>query len=77
MNYATSAAGNLRVELQDPAGKPIPGFMLADADELFGDSIDQKAAWKNSTDVGRLAGQDVRLHFVLRDGDLFSIQFTD
>ena len=77
LNYATSAAGNLRVELQDPAGKPIPGFMLADADELFGDSIDQKAAWKNSTDVGRLAGQDVRLHFVLRDGDLFSIQFTD
>ena len=77
LNYATSAAGNLRVELQDSAGQPIPGFSLADADELFGDSIDQKAAWRNSTDVSRLAGQDVRLHFVLRDGDLFSYQFTD
>ncbi len=77
LNYATSAAGNMRVELQDSAGQPISGFSLADADELFGDTIDQKAAWKNSTDVSRLAGQEVRLHFVLRDGDLFSFQFTD
>jgi hypothetical protein len=77
LNYATSAAGSLRVELQDSDGKPFSGFSLADADELFGDSIDQKAAWKNSTDVSRLAGQVVRLHFVLRDGDLFSFQFTD
>jgi hypothetical protein len=77
LNYATSAAGNLRVELQDSTGQPIPGFSLADADELFGDTIDQTAAWNNSTDVSRLAGQEVRLYFVLRDGDLFSFQFTD
>ena len=76
-NYATSAAGNLRVELQDSGGQPIPGFSLVDADELFGDSVDQKATWKNFTDVSRRAGQAVRLHFVLRDGDLFSFQFTD
>ena len=77
VNYATSAAGNLRVEIQDSAGTPIPGFSLADADELFGDTVDQTAAWKNSTDVSRLAGQEVRLHFILQDGDLFSFQFTD
>ena len=77
MNYSTSAAGSLRVELQDSAGKPIPGFSLADADELFGDTIDQQAAWNNSPDVALLAGKEVRLHFVLRDGDLFSFQFTD
>ena len=77
LNYATSAAGSLRVEMQDAAGNPIPGFSLADADELYGDSIDQSAAWKDAIDVGRLAGQVVRLHAVLRDGDLFSFQFTD
>jgi hypothetical protein len=77
LNYATSAVGNLRVEIQDSAGTPLSGFSLADADELFGDAVDQTAAWKNSTDVSRLAGQEVRLHFVLQDGYLFLFQFTD
>ncbi len=77
LNYATSAAGSLRVEHQHADGKPFSGFSLADADELSGDSIDQKAAWKNSTNVSRLAGQVVRLHFAFRDGNLFSFQFTD
>ena len=77
LNYATSAAGSLRVEIQDAAGEPLPGFSLADADELFGDSIDQTASWKNSSDVSALASQAVRLRFVLRDGDLFSYQFTE
>lgn len=77
VNYATSAAGSLRIEIQDSTGDPIPGFSLAEAEELFGDSVDQKATWKNSTDVSRLAGQVVRLHFALRDGDLYSFKFTD
>jgi hypothetical protein len=77
LNYATSAAGSLRLEIQDAEGKPIPGFSLTDADELYGDSCDQSAAWRDSTDVSRLAEKVVRLHFVLRDADLFSFQFTD
>ncbi|MBI3865177.1 MAG: hypothetical protein HY290_25155 [Planctomycetia bacterium] len=77
LNYSTSAAGSVRVAIQDSAGKPIPGCSLADGDELYGDSTDQSAAWKSAFDVGRLAGQAVRLHFVLRDADLFSFRFTD
>ena len=77
LNYSTSAAGSLRIEIQDAAGQPIPGFSLADADELFGDSVDQTASWKNATDINRLVGQEVRLRFVLHDGDLFSFQFRD
>jgi hypothetical protein len=76
LNYATSAAGSLRVEIQDAAGNPIPGFALADADELFGDTVDQTAAWRGVADVSRLAGQVVRLRFVLHDGDLFAYQFN-
>jgi hypothetical protein len=58
-------------------GHPIPGFSLAEADELFGDSVDQTASWKNATDLNHLVGQEVRLRFVLHDGDLFSFQFRD
>ncbi len=76
VNYSTSAAGSLRVEIQDSAGQPIPGFSLADADELYGDSVDQTCAWKGAPDVGRLADQEIRLRIVLSDGDVFSYQFT-
>ncbi|MFN0055009.1 MAG: hypothetical protein ACKV0T_22790 [Planctomycetales bacterium] len=76
LNYATSAAGNLRVELQDADGRPIPGYSLADADELFGDSTAASASWKGSQLVGSLAGRTVRLRFVLSDGDLFAFQFV-
>jgi len=76
VNYATSAAGSLRVELQDAEGQPIPGFTLADADEHYGDSVEQTVTWKDSADVSQFAGKAVRLRFVLRDGDLYSYRFA-
>ena len=30
LNFATSAAGHVRVELQDAGGRPLPGFTLAE-----------------------------------------------
>lgn len=78
LNYATSAAGSVRVEFQDAAnGQAIPGFTLADSEELFGDSTDQPAYWKGGPDVSRLVGKAVRLRFVLRDADLYSFQFVE
>jgi len=76
VNFATSAAGGLRVELQDADSKPIPGFTLADCSEHFGDSIERAVTWKHGPDVSRLAGQPVRVRFVLRDADLYSLQFA-
>ncbi len=75
VNYSTSAQGSLRVELQDADGKPLPGYSLADADELFGDSVDQTVTWKEKSDVSALAGKVVRLKFQLHDGDLYAFQF--
>jgi hypothetical protein len=75
VNYSTSAGGNLRVELQDDTGKPVPGFRLEDCQPLVGDSIGQIVRWKNTPDLSRLAGQLVRLRVVLQDADLFAIQF--
>lgn len=75
VNFATSAAGGIRIELQDAAGKPLPGFSLADCDVLFGDQIDRVVTWQGSADVGQLAGQPVRLRIELKDADLYAIQF--
>jgi hypothetical protein len=77
LNYATSAAGNVQVEIQNADGSPIPGFTLADAPEAFGDKIDATFAWKNGDDVSALAGKPVRLRFVLRDADVYAYRFSE
>jgi hypothetical protein len=76
INFSTSAAGSVRVEIQDAADKPIPDFTLDDCQVQFGDQIDRVVSWKSGTDVSQLAGKTVRLKFVLKDADLYSFQFT-
>jgi hypothetical protein len=75
INTSTSAAGSVRVEIQDAAGKPISGYALSDCPEIYGDEIAEVVAWKGGDDVGTLAGRPVRLRFVMRDADLYSIRF--
>lgn len=77
LNFSTSAAGSVRVELQEADGTPIPGFALDDCDELFGDSLDRAATWKCRADVSRIAGRPIRLRLVLSDADVYSFQFRD
>lgn len=75
-NYSTSAAGSIRVEILDAAGKPVRGYTLADCPEIYGDSVAEVVRWKGGNDVGKLAGKPVRLRFVMKDADLYSVQFT-
>ncbi len=77
INYSTSAAGSIRVEIQDQSGKPIPGFSLDDSSMIVGDHIEYIVAWKKGSDVSRLQGRPIRLRFVMKDADLFSMRFRD
>lgn len=77
LNFATSAAGSLQVELQDENGKPLPGYSLDDCEELFGDTLDRGVNWKTKADLSPLSGRAVRVRFVLRDADLYSFQFRE
>jgi hypothetical protein len=75
LNFATSAAGSIRVEIQDAAGTPIPGYSAGEGQELIGNYIEHPARWKGGTDVSALAGRPIRLHFIMKDADLYSVQF--
>ncbi len=78
LNVSTGAAGSLRVELQDVAGKPLPGFGLADGREVVGDDLERVVTWSGgSGDVAALRGVPVRLRFVMKDVDLYAFQFAD
>ena len=75
VNYSTSAAGGLYVELQDLAGQPLAGFSREDCLEHYGDSTEQVIRWKSGTDVSTLVGKPIRIRFILKDGDLYSYRF--
>jgi hypothetical protein len=75
MNFSTSVAGYVRVEIQDANGRPIFGYTLKDSPQIFGDELDRVVAWKDGKDVSKLSGQPIRLRFVMRDADLYSIKF--
>ena len=75
INYRTSAAGFVRVEIQDADGKPIPGYSADDSTEIIGDEISRIVTWKQGDDVSRLSGQQIRLRFIMKDADLFVLQF--
>ena len=49
---------------------------MADCKEIFGDAIHYQVRWKDDPALGELAGRPVRLRFVLRDADLYALQFT-
>ena len=75
LNLSTGVAGSVAVEIQDADHKPLPGFALEDCKAISYDDIDRVIAWKAGSDVSALAGKPIRLHWVLKDADVFSFRF--
>jgi hypothetical protein len=72
LNFETSAAGHLRVEIQDENGVP-----LAESPEMIGDDVARTITWSGRENVGNLAGKTVRLRFDMKDADLYSLRFHE
>ena len=75
LNVSTSAAGSVRIEIQNSEGQAIPGFALDDCHEVYGDDLERTVSWKGNPDLGALAGQTVRLRFEVKDADVYSFRF--
>jgi len=75
LNFSTSAAGGIQVEIQKPDSTPIPGFSATDCLPVYGDEIDGTVRWRGNSDLSTLAKQPVRLKFVMTECDLYSLRF--
>ncbi|MCG8602820.1 MAG: sulfatase-like hydrolase/transferase [Verrucomicrobiales bacterium] len=75
LNFATSAAGEIKIEIQDANGKPVPGFTLAECREVIGNEISRNVTWESTAKLSDLAGKPVRLRIVMKDADLYALQF--
>jgi hypothetical protein len=76
VNFSTSAAGSLRVSLCDEGGAALPGFASDDMQPMYGDNLDAPVTWSSGSDLSALAGRPVRLRLVLKDADVFALQFA-
>jgi hypothetical protein len=77
LNFATSAAGGLRVEIQDENGVPQAGYALGECPEMIGDDVARTIAWSGGGNVSKLAGKTVRLRIAMKDADLYSFRFYE
>ncbi|MBS3764002.1 MAG: hypothetical protein KGZ25_11950 [Planctomycetes bacterium] len=75
INFSTSAAGSLKIEIQGADGMPVDGFTVNDCVEQIGDELDRTVKWQNGDDLSELRGKPVRLRIVLTDADLYAIRF--
>ncbi|MEX2569244.1 MAG: hypothetical protein WD431_25090 [Cyclobacteriaceae bacterium] len=75
LNYSTSAAGEILVEILDENGNKIPGYSKEECQPVIGNEISRTVYWNNSDDLSSLSGIPVRMRVYLKDADLFSFRF--
>ncbi|XOV94155.1 MAG: hypothetical protein ACFHWX_05495 [Bacteroidota bacterium] len=77
INYATSAVGEIKFEIQDENGNPIPGFSMNDSQTIIGNEIEKIVEWNDSSDLSNLIGQTVRLRIHMKDANLYALRFSN
>jgi len=90
LNLDASATGEVEVELQDQAGRPVGydydsdsgspvgGFTFAHCDPIRYNDLARVVTWRQGdADLSRLEGQPVRLSFRMHSAKLYSFQFSD
>jgi hypothetical protein len=76
VNYVSSVAGSVALELRDAAGAVLNGYDLASSDALKGSAVRAAASWNGgaSASLSSLAGQRVAIAVALSDAKLFSLR---
>lgn len=74
INFATSAAGSIQIELQDVQGTPIKGFTLADSPEIIGNELAREVYWNSERQLTEIT-HPIRLQMSMKDAELYSLRF--
>jgi hypothetical protein len=75
LNYSTSAAGEILVEIQNDKGQPIPGYAMGNSVGIIGNEIERIVSWQNGSDLSKLQGKIIRLRLKMKDAHIYSLQF--
>ncbi|PYV11929.1 MAG: hypothetical protein DMG07_18125 [Acidobacteria bacterium] len=75
MTVNADVRGELRVELLDAAGHPIPGYGAAECTPVRSDALAHRVRWKGGTALDSLRGKSISLRFALRSVSLYAFWF--
>ena len=70
---ANAAGGELRLEITDEAGRPIPPFTAANCRPLRTDSVRHHVEWQGTDGLGKVLGKTVRLRFIMNRVELYAV----
>ena len=56
--------------------KAVPGFGLADCDNIVTDALHYRVTWKGKSDLGALKGRPIYLRFQMRKAALYSFRIA-
>ncbi len=74
---ADASGGEVRVEIVDRDGRPVPPFTLANCDPITSDGLRAPVTWKGKADLGAVRGRVVQLRIFLRNARLFAFWTGD
>jgi hypothetical protein len=72
-----AADGEVRVEVCDLEGRPLPEYTEAECHPLSVDSTRQIVTWARGTGLRQLGDRPVRFRFLLRDAELYAFWVSD
>lgn len=76
INYSTSAAGEIQIELLDENNNPLDGFSKDECEDIFGDEIFRIVRWNDNSDLSSLKGKVIKMKFYLKDADVYSFKYN-
>ena len=78
INARCGSNGMIRAEVVDAFGRMIPGFERESCDVFAGDSVAHVVSWKGQTQIPSEGNGPFgrRLHFYLKDSEIFSFHFA-
>ena len=71
---ADAKRGDIKVEVQDADGKPLPGFIAGLTNRINTDSVRQEVSWRGKGELASLKGCTVKLRFQLHYARLYSFE---
>jgi hypothetical protein len=75
LNFSTSAAGYILVEISDSSGNVIPGYSFENCIPVIGNEIERTVEWKSGSGLAELIDKPVNIRFRMKDADLYSFRF--
>lgn len=71
---ADSRGGEIRVQITDAVGTPLPGFRFEDCRPLAADALDAPVDWGRP--LSTLRGRTIRLEFHIRNARLYALEMS-